>query len=99
VPTFVMLGTDGPRGAELRRRHRPAHLANLEPLARAGAVAFAGPLLDAEGSPRGSLVIFEAPDLAAARRFAESDPYLREGVFARVEVFETRRVLPRAADA
>ena len=30
----------------------------------------------------------------AARRFADGDPYAREGVFERVEVFETRRVFP-----
>lgn len=94
MPLFVMLGTDGPRGVELRPRHRPAHLANLEPKAAAGEVAFAGPLLAPDGRPLGSVVVFEAEDLASARRFAEGDPYAREGIFERVQVFETRRVFP-----
>ena len=29
-----------------------------------------------------------------AKRFAESDPYLAHGVFERVDVFETKQVLP-----
>lgn len=94
MPLYVMLGTDGPRGQALRPRHRPAHLANLEPKAAAGEVTFAGPLLSEAGEPRGSLVVFEADDLEAARRFAESDPYLREGVFDRIDVYETRQVFP-----
>ncbi len=94
MPLFAWIGRDGPRGAELRPRHRPAHLANLEPLARAGRVVHAGPLLDAAGRPCGSLILFEAADLAAARALAAADPYVREGVFASHEVIETRRVLP-----
>ncbi len=94
MPLFVLLGTDGPRGAELRPLHRPAHLANLEPFATQGRVAYAGPLLDPGGKPCGSLVVFEAQNLAAARAFAESDPYVSEGVFERIQIWETRKVLP-----
>lgn len=93
---FVMIGRDGPRGAALRPQHRPAHLAGLQPLADSGRVVHAGPLLDDAGEPCGSLVVFEAPDLASARRVAASDPYVVEGVFASYEVLETRRVFPAA---
>ncbi len=94
MPLFVMLGTDGPQGAALRPAHRPAHLANLEPKEAAGEVAFAGPLLTPNGKPVGSVVVFEAEDLAAAQRFAENDPYTRQGIFERVQVYETRQVFP-----
>lgn len=96
MPVYVMLGKDGPRGAELRKQHRPAHLANLEPLEEAGRIRFAGPLLDSDGLPRGSVVIFEAPSLEDARAFAAGDPYVDAGVFAHYEVHETRAVFPRA---
>jgi uncharacterized protein YciI len=95
VPLFALIGRDGPRGAELRRLHRPAHLAGVEPLAEAGRVVHAGPLLAEDGSPCGSLILFEARDLAEARAIAARDPYVVEGVFASHEVLETRRVLPR----
>lgn len=96
MPLYVYRGRDGERAPSLRKRHRPEHLAHLEPLAAAGRIRFAGPVLDADGRPRGSLVVFEAESLEAARALAESDPYHRHGVFAEVEVFETRQVLPAA---
>lgn len=95
MPLFAMIGRDGPRGVELRKVHREAHLANLEPLARAGRVRFGGPLVDTDGDPCGSVVIFEADDLAAAQAFAAGDPYVTAGIFASYEVLETRAVFPR----
>jgi len=94
MPLFVLLGRDGARGVELRKLHRDAHLQNLKRLADDGRVVFAGPLRDSEGLPRGSVVVFAAPDLDEARRLAAADPYTREGVFESVEVFETLQVFP-----
>src|SRR5690606_31953984 len=94
VALFVLIGRDGAQGAALRPRMREAHLANLKPLADAGRVVHAGPMLDDAGAPCGSVVVFEAPDLASARAFAASDPYVVEGVFESWEVRETRRVFP-----
>jgi uncharacterized protein YciI len=94
VALFVMIGRDGPRGAELRKRVRPAHLAHIEPLAEAGQIVYGGPLLDADGAPNGSVIVFEADDLAAARATAARDPYVALGVFESHEVIETRRVFP-----
>ena len=91
---FVYQGFDGPRGAELRKTVRERHLAHLQAHVDAGRVRFAGPLFDDDGEPCGSLVVIEADDLAAARAIAESDPYLVEGVFERVEVRGTRAVFP-----
>jgi uncharacterized protein YciI len=96
MPLFALVGRDGPGAIELRKQHRPAHLENLRPLVRAGRVRFAGPLLE-DGAPVGSLVVFEAPDLAAARAIAAGDPYVLHGVFASHELRETRDVLPELA--
>lgn len=92
MPLFALLGRDGPNAAALRATHRPAHLVHLRPLAAAGRVRFAGPLLDDTGTPCGSLVVFEADDLAAARALAARDPYVVHGVFASHEVRGTRDV-------
>ena len=93
MPLFVLIGRDGPRGLERRTLHRPAHLEGLRPLDREGRIPFAGPLLD-EGSPRGSVIVFEAADRAEALALAERDPYVAEGIFETWEVFETLRVFP-----
>ena len=95
MPTFVWIGRDGPRGAELRSLHRPAHLAGLEPLAQEGRIRFAGPLRTPEGQPVGSVIILDAPDLEQAQAIAARDAYTTQGVFATWEVFETTVVFPR----
>lgn len=95
MPWFVMIGHDGPRGLELRKEHRPAHLAGLEPLDRAGRIRHAGPMLGDDGAPLGSVVVFEAASLDEARALAARDPYVTQGIFARYEVRETAAVFPR----
>lgn len=97
MPHYVLIGYDGPEGLERRKLHRERHLANLKPLDQAGRVIHGGPMLDPSGDPRGSVVIFEAPDLQSAREFAASDPYVVGGVFERFEVYETARVFPAKA--
>lgn len=94
MPLFVLIGRDGPLGGALRPIHREAHLRNLKPLADAGRVVHAGPLLDASDAPCGSVVVFDADSLDAARRFAAGDPYVVEGVFEHWEVLGTRQVFP-----
>ncbi len=96
MPVYVWIGRDGEDRAALRKQVRPAHLENVQRLEREGRVRYAGPLLDEGGTPRGSVIVFDAPDLASARAVAEADPYVREGVFATSEVFESIQVLPAA---
>jgi len=98
MPLFCMIGRDGPQGLERRKLHREAHLANVAPLKEAGRMAYAGPLIDEEGQPCGSVLIFETSDLASARAFAAGDPYVVEGVFASHEVMETRAVVSQAVE-
>lgn len=88
---FVILGFDGPDGEARRKIHRPAHLANLEPLDQAGRVLLAGPLTDKTGS----LIVIEADSLEEARKFAREDPYTVNGVFERVEVHPFTQVFPK----
>jgi uncharacterized protein YciI len=95
LPLYALIGRDGPRGAELRKLHRPAHLAGLEDIEAAGRIRHAGPLLDADGAPIGSLVVFEADSLEEARAIGLRDPYVVEGVFASHEVLETKVVFPK----
>ncbi len=95
MPLFALVGRDGARGPALRALHRSAHLAGIEALDDEDRIVHAGPLLDEGGEPRGSLVVFEARDLAEARDIAARDPYVVEGVFERYEVFETRAVFPK----
>ena len=87
---FVILGIDGPDAEAKRKIHRPAHLAKMEPLDRAGKVVLAGPLTDKTGS----LIVIEADSLEEAQLFAHEDPYTVHGVFERVEVHPFTQVFP-----
>jgi uncharacterized protein YciI len=95
MPLFCLIGRDGPRGLELRKQHRGAHLDNMEPLEKAGRLSYAGPLLGDDGEPCGSVIVFEAPDLASAREFGAADPYVTGGVFGEWEVLGTRQIFPK----
>ncbi|MFN7025439.1 MAG: YciI-like protein [Pseudorhizobium sp.] len=83
---FAFLCTDKPGHLDVRMETRPAHLEHLNKLNDEGTLRMAGPFLDDEGKPNGSLVIVEAEDMAAARALAEADPYYQAGLFETVEV-------------
>jgi uncharacterized protein YciI len=84
MPNFVVTCLDHPGALEKRQANRPEHLAHLT--GRPEVVKLAGPLLDAAGDPCGSLLILQADSAAAARAFAEADPFNAKGVFASIEV-------------
>ena len=97
---YVIEGYDGDGVLERRQAARPEHLARLTALAGAGRQMLAGPCpaIDAaDPGPAGfsgSLVVAEFESLEAAREWAEADPYVAAGVYARTEVRPFRRVLP-----
>ena len=80
----VFHGLDRPGSAELRASTRPAHAAfHAE---RGNLVG--GPLRDGNGEVCGTLVIFEADDLAAATAVMDADPYVRAGLFEHTSITE-----------
>lgn len=88
---FLIICRDGPDGLAIRQKTRPDHLAYLE--AKGSQVRLAGPMLDKDGNPAGSLLVVETDDIAAARALADADPYARAGLFAEVSVVPFRSVL------
>lgn len=93
MPVFAIHCIDKPLQQELRASTRPAHLAYLESVS--DQVVVAGPLLDDEGTPIGSMLLVEFPDRKAAVQFAANDPYALAGLFASVAVTPFRQVLPK----
>jgi uncharacterized protein YciI len=83
---FAIICKDKPGALQLRMDTRPEHVAHLEKLNGEKKLAFAGPFLDADGKPDGSMVVVEAADRAGAEALATADPYARAGLFASVEV-------------
>jgi uncharacterized protein YciI len=83
---FAFLCKDKPNSLELRMATRPEHLDHLNALNAAGTLKMAGPFLDADGKPNGSLVIVEAETIEEARAIADADPYAKAGLFESVDV-------------
>lgn len=80
---------------------RPKHLQRLQVLQDAGRLVLAGPhpAVDTENPGdagfTGSLVVAEFPGLEEARQWADSDPYIEAGVYARVTVKPFKKVFPQ----
>ena len=92
---FSVVCTDRPASLQLRLATRPEHLAYLE--SWAAKLVYAGPLLDAEGQPCGSLLVVDAADRAEAERFAAGDPYAKAGLFEATVIRPVRTVFKDGA--
>jgi uncharacterized protein YciI len=97
---YMIHGTDVAGSLERRLAARPAHLARLKQLQDEGRLLLAGPLPAVDSNDpgpagfSGSLIVAEFDSLAAARNWADADPYTAAGVYAQVEVKPFRKVLP-----
>ena len=97
---YAIEGHDVEDALPRRLAARQQHLARLHELCDQGRLLLAGPCpaIDAEDPGAagfsGSLVIAEFDSLAAAHAWAEADPYVSAGVYARTDVRPFRKVLP-----
>lgn len=97
---YAIVGQDMPNSLEPRLAARPAHLDRLNALQQAGRLLLAGPFpaIDAtDPGPAGftgSLIVAEFSSLEEARAWADADPYVTTGVYARVSVNPFKKVLP-----
>ena len=79
---------------------RPAHLARITSLHEAGRLLLAGPLPAIDSTDpgpagfTGSLIVAEFDSLEAATLWANDDPFVNAGVYARVTVKPFRKTLP-----
>ncbi len=87
---FAIIARFSSKAVTLRPQVRPAHLDHLRQLVKTGRMVLAGPFVDASGG----LIVGEFPSEAEAIAFANNDPYMKNGVFERVEVEEMNKTFP-----
>lgn len=98
---YAIISEDVPNSLEKRRSARPAHLQRLQSLQDQGRLVLAGPhpSIDADNPGdagfTGSLVVAEFTDLDEAQSWANADPYIAAGVYARVLVKPFKQVFPQ----
>jgi uncharacterized protein YciI len=82
---FALICIDKPGSTAIRMEARPRHLAYIQ--SRISEVKIAGPFVSEDGQTmRGSMLILDLPDIAAARAFADADPYAQAGLFSSVDI-------------
>lgn len=97
---YAIIAEDASGTLAKRIEVRPAHLQRLQQLRDQGRLVLAGPhpAIDSEDPGpagfTGSLIVAEFESLDAARAWADVDPYVAAGVYARVTVKPFRKVLP-----
>jgi len=97
---YVINGEDIPGSLEKRLAVRPEHLKRIQALQEAGRLILAGPYpaIDSQDPGTagfsGSLIVAEFESLAAAQVWADADPYVSAGVYAKVTVKPFKKVLP-----
>jgi uncharacterized protein YciI len=74
----------------VRMENRPAHLDYLNSTDQ---VHLAGPLLNSDGNPCGSMIVLDVPDMAAAKSWTANDPYTKAGLFESVSLTEWKKVI------
>lgn len=97
---YAITALDHADSLSKRLAARPAHLARLQQLQAEGRLLLAGPFpaIDSEDPGpagfSGSLIIAEFGDLAAAKAWADADPFVSAGVYREVDVRPFRKTLP-----
>ena len=97
---YAIISEDISNSLEKRKLARPAHLARLQQLNDEGRLLVAGPhpAIDnndpGEAGFTGSLVIAEFGSLEQAQSWANADPYVAAGIYAKVVVKPFKKVLP-----
>lgn len=97
---YAIISEDVTDSLQKRLSVRPAHLARLQDLQDVGRLILAGPhpAIDSENPAEtgftGSLVIAEFSSLEDAQNWANADPYVDAGVYARVVVKPFKKVFP-----
>ena len=75
---IALVTHDKPNHLHIRKKNREAHLAYIK---KTGIVEMAGPFLDTDEKMCGSLIVLDVNDMAAAKAWAENDPYNKAGLF------------------
>lgn len=98
---YAITGEDIPNSMEKRMAARPAHLKRVDDLIAKGKLILGGafPAIDSNdpgpAGMTGSLIVAEFNSLEEAKAWINADPYVTEGVFAKVTVKPYRKVFPK----
>lgn len=97
---YAIIGEDNPDSLQQRLAVRPEHLDRLHNLQDSGRLLLAGPCPAIDNDDpgpagfTGSIIVAEFDSLEAARSWADTDPYIKSGVYKQVTVKPFKKVFP-----
>lgn len=97
---YAIVAEDHPNSLEKRMAARPQHLARLQAMQDEARLLLAGPFPAIDSMEpgaagyTGSLIIAAFNGLEAAQAWADADPFVAAGVYAKVSVRPFRKTLP-----
>jgi len=85
---FLLVAYDGTDSEALERRMkaRPDHLEKIAVLKKSGEFLLGGAILDDNGTMIGSMIIYEFPDRPALDESLNSEPYIINGVWKKIDI-------------
>ncbi|MGZ8152195.1 MAG: YciI family protein [Methylovulum sp.] len=98
---YAIISEDVADSLDKRISVRSSHLNRLQELQNAGRLIVAGPhpAIDTENPGdagfTGSLIVAEFDNLQAAQQWADADPYIDAGVYAKITVKPFKKVFPQ----
>lgn len=99
MPLFVISCTDHEGTLEKRLAVRPQHLARLEQLDAEGRLIVAGAMPKDRNDPAagfyGSTMILDFESREALDAWLEEEPFLKEGIYAHIDVKPFNKALPK----
>lgn len=92
---FLLIGYDGTDGGAPERRldSRALHLERIALMKKKGEFLFGGAILGENGQMKGSMVVYEFPDRASLDKCLETEPYIVNGVWQKVEITPFRQAV------
>ena len=90
MKTFIIICEDKKNSLKKRLANRENHLAHLKSLKKD--LILAGPTLDTDGNPNGSILIINFTNKIKLQKFLEKDPYVKENLFKSVLIKNFKRV-------
>jgi len=89
---FIILATDKPNATQIRQQARPTHLDYIGGFGTQ--IVAAGATLSDDGTAMtGSFFLVDMPDRGAVEEYVRNDPYVKAGLFERVEIRRWRKVI------
>jgi len=99
MPLFVVSCTDREGTVEKRLAIRPQHLERLQKLNDEGRLIVAGAMPKEPGNPQagfyGSTIIVDFDSREALEEWLQEEPFLKEGVYAHIDVKPFNKAFPQ----